>query len=64
MDIEFEGGGGIRTYDYDLLDYDDDEDENYARFVDLNVGNRPRTPKGRSFYARPSLYAHMASRVP
>ena len=59
MVIEFEGGGDIWTYDYD-----DDEDENYARFVDLNVGNRPRTPKGRSFYARPSLYAPMASRVP
>lgn len=35
MDIEFEGGGDIETYDYDLLDYDDDEDEKYARFVDL-----------------------------
>jgi hypothetical protein len=36
MDIEFEGGGDLETYDYDLLDYDCDEDENYARFVDLD----------------------------
>src|SRR5919107_5756234 len=53
MDIEFEGGGDIRTYDYDLLDYDDDEDENYARFVDLNVGNQPRTPKAEAFMLGP-----------
>jgi hypothetical protein len=47
LDIEFEGGGDIETYDYDLLDYhydyddyddddDDDDEEDFEHFVDLD----------------------------
>ena len=36
LDIEFEGGGDIETYDYDLLDYADDDDDEFEYFVDLD----------------------------
>ncbi len=37
LDIEFEGGGDIETYDYDLLDYDEDDDyDDVVHLVDLD----------------------------